>query len=69
MYLSGRLSRVAAELSDLSEILALFIVDPCMESLFFPSPFYTVLDMYGMIVPNFPPCHPTAQVQRGPKLQ
>ena len=38
---SGRLSSIGAEASGLSEVLALSIGDPCVESLLHPSTFYT----------------------------
>jgi len=38
---SGWLSSVGAEASGLSEVLALSIVVPCVESLLHPSTFYT----------------------------
>ena len=38
---SGWLSSVGAEASGLSEVLALSILDPCVESLLHPSTFYT----------------------------
>ena len=48
---SGRLSSVGAEASGLSEVLALSIVDPCVESLLHPSTtFCTIYSNSGQVL-------------------